>query len=309
MPSSCTIGRLLHRLCRFGWFFRLFNWGFERSTNLYTRAVGLLLRGSIVALALYGGLLALTWWSFTRVPVGFIPEQDKGYLLANVQLPEGASVERTTAVIARLDKLARSLPGVGHTLGVSGMSILLQANAPNFGSMFVILNPFDQRHEPQLRDKAIAAKLRQICYKEFPGAVVSVFGAPPVDGLGTAGGFKIMVEDRGDAGLAMLQQATDTLIDRANRQPGLVGLFTLFRSNTPQIYADIDRDQGQVDGRERGRRLQYPASLHGLALREQLQRVRPLLASQAPGRRAVPPHGRAGRAAEGPKPGRRNGAA
>ena len=136
--------------------------------------MGLLLRGSIVALVLYAGLLGLTWWSFTRMPVGFIPEQDKGYLLANVQLPEGASVERTTAVIARLDKLARAMPGVGHTLGVSGMSILLQANAPNFGSMFVILDPFDQRHAPQLRDKAIAAKLRNICYKEFPGAVVSL---------------------------------------------------------------------------------------------------------------------------------------
>jgi multidrug efflux pump len=232
----------------FGWFFRLFNWGFERSTSLYTRTVGLLLRGCIVALLLYGGLLALTWWSFSRVPVGFIPEQDKGYLLANVQLPEGASVERTHAVITRLDKLARSLPGVGHTLGVSGMSILLQANAPNFGSMFVILKPFDERHAPQLRDKAIAATLRQLCYKEFPGAVVGLFGAPPVDGLGTAGGFKIMVEDRGDAGLTSLQKATDTLIERANRQPGLIGLFTLFRSNTPQLYADIDRVKAKSMG-------------------------------------------------------------
>jgi multidrug efflux pump len=232
----------------FGWFFRLFNWGFERSTGLYTRTVGLLLRGCFVALALYGGLLALTGWSFTQVPFGFIPEQDKGYLLANVQLPEGAALERTQAVVARLDMLSRSLPGVGHTLGVSGMSILLQANAPNFGSMFVILDPFDQRHSPELRDKAIAAKLRRLCYKEFPGAVVSVFGAPPVDGLGTAGGFKIMVEDRGDLGLATLQEATDTLIDRANHEPGLVGLFTLFRSNTPQIYADIDRVKAKSMG-------------------------------------------------------------
>jgi multidrug efflux pump len=225
----------------FGWFFRLFNWGFERSTNLYTRTIGLMLRGCILALVLYGGLLGLTWWSFTKVPFGFIPEQDKGYLLANIQLPEGAAVGRTQDVIARLDKLARSLDGVGHTLGVSGMSILLQANAPNFGSMFIILDPFEERLEPELRDKAIAAKLRKLCYRDFPGAVVSVFGAPPVDGLGTAGGFKIMVEDRSDAGLLALQRTTDTLIDRANHQPGLVGLFTLFRSNMPQVYADIDR--------------------------------------------------------------------
>ena len=129
----------------FGWFFKLFNWGFERSTGLYSRTVGLLLRGCLLALVLYGGLVALTCWGFQHVPVGFIPEQDKGYLLVNVQLPEGAAVERTQAVMKKLDKLARSLDGVDHTMGVSGMSILLQANAPNFGSMFIILKPFDDR--------------------------------------------------------------------------------------------------------------------------------------------------------------------
>jgi multidrug efflux pump len=232
----------------FGWFFRLFNWTFDRSTGIYTRTVGMLLRGCVVALILYGGLLGLTWWSFAHVPFGFIPDQDKGYLLANVQLPEGASVERTQEVIAKFDKLARSVPGVGHTLGVSGMSILLQANAPNFGSMFIILDPFHDRRSPEKRDMAIAAKVRRLCYKEFPGAVVSVFGAPPVDGLGTAGGFKLMVEDRGDLGLNSLQNATDTLIEQANRTPGLVGLFTLFRSNSPQLYADIDRVKAKTMG-------------------------------------------------------------
>ena len=231
-----------------GWFFRLFNWGFDRSTNLYTRIIGLLLRGCVLTLLVYAGLLWLTGWTFTKVPFGFIPEQDKGYLLCNIQLPEGSAVERTHAVVKRLDAMARNMKGVGHTLGVSGMSILLQANASNFGSMFVILKPFDERRDPQLRDKVIAAKLRQLCLKEFPGAMVSVFGAPPVDGLGTAGGFKIMVEDRGNIGLLNLQKATDKLIDRGNHQPGLVGLFTLFRSNTPQVYADIDRVKAKSMG-------------------------------------------------------------
>ncbi len=231
-----------------GGLFRLFNRGFEGATNLYTRSVGLLLRGSAVALLLYGGLLGLTWWGFTRMPAGFIPEQDKGYLLVNVQLPEGASVSRTESVIARLDKIARSMDGVGHTLGVSGMSILLQANAPNFGSMFVILKPFDQRRSPKLRDKAIAMQLRRICYQKFPEAMIGVFGAPPVDGLGTAGGFKLMIEDRRDLGLASLQRATDGMIERANRQPGLAGVFTMFRSNTPQVYVDIDRNKAKTMG-------------------------------------------------------------
>ncbi|MEN6498045.1 MAG: efflux RND transporter permease subunit, partial [Thermoguttaceae bacterium] len=225
----------------FGWPLRAFNATFDWSTGVYTRTVGLVLRGSAVALAVYGGLLVLTWWGFSRMPTGFIPEQDKGYLLVNVQLPEAASVQRTREVIARLDKIARSMPGVAHTLGVAGQSILLQANAPNFGSMFVILKPFDERTSRQLCDKAIAMQLRRACYLKIPEATVGVFGAPPVDGLGTAAGFKLMVEDRGDHGLESLQRLTEPLVEHGNQQPGLVGLFTLFRSNTPQLYVDIDR--------------------------------------------------------------------
>jgi multidrug efflux pump len=227
------------QVCR--WPLRLFNATFDWSTGLYTRCVGLLLRGSVVVLVVYGGLLGLTWWGFTRMPTGFIPEQDKGYLLVNVQLPEAASVQRTKEVIDRLDRIVRTLPGVNHTLGVAGQSLLLQANAPNFGSMFVILKPFDERSDRRLRDKAIAMRLRKTCYLKIPEAAISVFGAPPVDGLGTAGGFKLMVEDRGDSGPQVLQQMTDTLVERGNHQPGLAGLFTLFRSNTPQLYVDIDR--------------------------------------------------------------------
>ena len=225
----------------FGWPLRAFNATFDWSTGVYTRTVGLVLRGSAVALVVYGGLLVLTWWGFSRMPTGFIPEQDKGYLLVNVQLPEAASVQRTREVIARLDKIARSMPGVAHTLGVAGQSILLQANAPNFGSMFVILRPFDERTNWRLCDKAIAMQLRRACYMKIPEATVGVFGAPPVDGLGTAAGFKLMVEDRGDHGLESLQRTTEPLVEHGNQQPGLVGLFTLFRSNTPQLYVDIDR--------------------------------------------------------------------
>jgi multidrug efflux pump len=225
----------------FGWFFRIFNWGFAQSTNLYVRSVGMLLRASAIALVVYGGLLALTGWGFLKSPSGFIPEQDKGYLLVNVQLPDGASVQRTKAVMAHIDAIAQQLPGVKSRMAVSGQSILLQANAPNFGSMFVILKPFDERHDRELTDKAIARKLRGLCYQRIPEAAISVFGAPPVDGLGTAGGFKLMVEDRGSHGPQMLQQITDAVVERGNRQPGLMGLFTLYRSNTPQIYIDIDR--------------------------------------------------------------------
>jgi len=231
-----------------GWFFRLFNWGFERSTNLYARCVGLLLRGSALALLLYVGLLVLTWWGFSRIPAGFIPDQDKGYLLINIQLPEAASAARTREVIGRLGRLARSIDGVEHTVGVAGQSILLSANAPSFGSMFLILDPFSERHEPELYDMAIAKKLERLCYEEIPDAVISIFGAPPVDGLGTASGFKLMIEDRGPLGSKILQESTEALIQRANRDPRFAGLFTMFRSDTPQIYADIDRVKAKSMG-------------------------------------------------------------
>jgi multidrug efflux pump len=234
-PLSVILDGLL------GWFFKMFNWGFTQSTNFYSRMVGMLLRGSLVVLLLYGGLLILTGWGFSKMPTGFIPEQDKGRLLVNVQLPDGVSVERTQEVVTKIAALAGSLPGVSHTLAVSGQSLLLQANAPNFGSLFVLLKPFDQRRGRELSDMAIAARLRKLCYAKFPEASVGVFGAPPVDGLGTAGGFKLMVEDRGSLGPQALQQMTDLLIERGNHQPGLMGLFTLYRSKTPQLYVDIDR--------------------------------------------------------------------
>ncbi len=232
----------------FGWFFRLFNWLFERSTNLYTRSVTLLLRGSLIALLLYAGLLGLTWWSFAKTPTGFIPQQDKGYLLVNVQLPEAASVARTQDVVRRLGAIAHTIPGVAHTVGISGESVLLSANAPNFGSMFVILAPFHQRRTPQLHDMAIAHHLQQICYKQIPEAVISVFGAPPVDGLGTASGFKLMIEDRGNLGSQALQEYTDALIDKANEESEFAGVFSLFRSDTPQLFADIDRVKARALG-------------------------------------------------------------
>jgi multidrug efflux pump subunit AcrB len=224
---------------------RSFNAAFDWSTRIYTHMVGHLLRGSMLVLAIYGGLLGLTWWGFVKMPSGFIPEQDKGKLIVNVQLPEGASVQRTQAVVAQIDRLARAMPGVYSTLGVSGQSILLQANAPNLGSLFVILDPFAQRRGRRFSDKALAMQLRKVCYEQIPQAAISVFGAPPVDGLGTAGGFKLMVEDRGNHGLSFLQQMTDDLVQRGNEQAGLVGLFTLFRCNVPQLYLDIDRTKAK----------------------------------------------------------------
>ena len=223
-----------------GWFFRLFNITFNAATAIYTRMVGGLLRISLIALLIYGGLLVLTYWQFNRAPAGFVPQQDKGYLLLNVQLPDSASVERTRRLMARIEAVARDTPGVEHTVGISGQSLILNANAPNLGSMYVMLKRFEERGRGLSAD-AIAAQLRQRCRKEVRGAMVSVFGAPPIEGLGTTGGFKLIIEDRANLGQDELQRVTDRIVARGNATPGLQGLFNSSRANTPWLYLDIDR--------------------------------------------------------------------
>jgi multidrug efflux pump len=148
----------------------------------------------------------------------------------------------------KVDRLARATPGVRTTVAVSGQSILLTANSANFGSMFVVLEPFDDRRDPERSADAIMYKLRETCKREVTEAMVSVFGAPPVPGIGTASGFKLMVEDRGSLGLPSLQKYTDQLIGELLKTPGLVGVFTMFRSNTPQLYMDIDRSKVRAMG-------------------------------------------------------------
>ena len=222
-------------------FFKLFNAGFDRLVNGYGRVVGGLLRISGIALAAYGGLLAVTYWQFNRTPTGFVPQQDKGYLLLNVQLPDSASVERTGRMMARIEKVAHDTPGVEHTVGVAGQSLILNANAPNLASMYVILKPFDERRSSALSANAIASDLQQRCAAQVRGAIVTTFGAPPIDGLGTTGGFKMIVEDRGNEGLGQLQRYSQEIVARGNRTDGLTNLFNSSGAGTPWLFLDIDR--------------------------------------------------------------------
>jgi hydrophobe/amphiphile efflux-1 (HAE1) family protein len=224
-----------------GWFFTLFNKTFNASAEAYTRLVGLILRVSVLALLVYGGLLVLTYFEFIRVPTGFVPEQDKGYLMLNVQLPDSASVERTRQVMAKIEKIAIDTPGVAHTVAITGQSLILNANAPNLGSMYVLLKDFGDRRSRDQSAPAIAAKLRARYAAEVRGAVVSAFNAPPIDGLGTTGGFKMIIEDRANAGPAELQRVSDQVVARGNATPGLEGLFNSSRVNTPWLYLEIDR--------------------------------------------------------------------
>jgi multidrug efflux pump len=230
------------------WVFRRFNHFFDLITELYGKAVATVLRLSVIALALFGGLLVFTGWQFIRAPTGFIPQQDKGYLILNVQLPDAAAVDRTQRLLDRIEHVALNTPGVKHTLAVAGRSLILNANAPNLASMYVILKEFEERKVASLSADAIASELKQRCQQEIRGALVTAFGGPPIEGLGTTGGFKLIVEDRGGLGLGELQRVTDQIVSRGNRTTGLQGLFSGSRASTPWLYLDIDRDKCMVLG-------------------------------------------------------------
>jgi multidrug efflux pump subunit AcrB len=249
LVAGWALGRPLNWLLVGG--FRLFNAGFDFSTAVYTRLVGLSLRVSALVLLVYGGLVGLTYWGFTQTPTGFIPVQDRGYLLVNVQLPDAAAVERTQRVMQQIEKIALATPGVKHTVAIAGQSVVLGANAPNFGSMFVMLDGFHERTDPELSGDAIAATLQRRFDDEIQEGLVNVFGAPAIEGLSTAGGFKLVLEDRGvteSTSLKGLQKAAEKVVQNGNDTPGLLGLFTSFRANTPWLYLDIDRDKAKTLG-------------------------------------------------------------
>jgi len=231
-----------------GWFFRLFNFSFQVGTNAYAAVVGMLLRICVIVLLLYAGMLGATGWLFSWYPVGFIPQQDQGWLLVNYQLPDSASLQRSKEVLDRIERITREIPGVKHTTGVAGLSLLLSANSSNFGSMFVILQPFDERRKPELRAEAIMARMRREYARQIRDATVSVFGAPPVPGIGLASGFKLMVEDRGSLGPPTLQSYADRLVEKGRDQPHLIVVPTMFRAQTPQLYMDVDRTKARSLG-------------------------------------------------------------
>ena len=333
-------------------FFRGFNAVFKASIRLYGRIVSGMLRVSVLVIFVYAGLVGLTYYGFVSTPAGFIPSQDMGYLLINVQLPDSLATERTQALMTRIEKMAKATPGIKHTQAMTGQSMLLTANGSNFGSMFVILDEYENRPNPVLyrffawyddtvgvldsrlegmyrslqkpfkvpllprldvrkppyvrlapveipipfRSALLARigpsdKMDRLHRRAYPparpdpktgrpvmppsylettlrrwlrqpkteslsgdaisnslrmqyageDAMITVLGPPPVRGVGRAGGFKIMIEDRGDNGPPILQDQTENVNDRCKEQRELVGMTSVFRANVPQIYVDVDR--------------------------------------------------------------------
>ncbi|GGB96097.1 multidrug efflux RND transporter permease subunit [Marinobacterium zhoushanense] len=238
--------RLMNAL--FGrWLFKPFNRLFDRSGVLYEKVVKRLIRLGFVVGIVYLGLLGSTVKLFDAVPGGFIPLQDKQYLVAIAQLPDASSLDRTEAVVREMEQIALDTPGVNQTVSFPGLSVNGFTNSSNSGIVFVTLDSFDQRKDPALSANAIAGQLNG----RFAGideAFVAVFPPPPILGLGTTGGFKLQIEDRGSLGFNALFDNLQKVIGAAQQDPALVGLYSSFRIQVPQMDIDIDREQAMIQG-------------------------------------------------------------
>ena len=228
-------------------FFRLFNRVFDRLAEGYAGLTGRLVRITVAVVLVYCGLIALTGYQFNRAPTGFIPQLDQGYLITVLQLPPGSSLSRTDAVLHKVTKTILETPGVAHAVGFAGFDGATFTNASNGGAIFTPLKPFAERAAQGLSANVILANLRQRL-AGVQEAFVIALPPPPVRGIGTAGGFKVMLQDKRGRGPVALEAAAQEIVAAANQTPGIVGAFSLFNTRTPKVYADIDRVKAQMLG-------------------------------------------------------------
>jgi len=242
-PDRLT--RILNRVL--GGFFRPFNRFFARFSTRYVGVVGRVIRAAGVAVFVYGGLVVLGYLGFTHTPTGFVPPQDKQYLVSFAQLPDAATLDRTESVIRRMGEIALKQPGVEHAVAFPGLSINGFTNSPNSGIVFVTLKPFEERKSKDLSAGAIAASLNAQ-YGKIQDAFIAVFPPPPVMGLGTIGGFRMQIEDRSGLGFEELYKQTQNLMAKGSQDPALQGLFSSYQVNVPQVDAEVDREKAESQG-------------------------------------------------------------
>ncbi|OEC99401.1 MULTISPECIES: efflux RND transporter permease subunit [unclassified Rhizobium] len=231
----------------FGWFFRGFNRAFGAGSKYYGKGVGRLVSRKSIVMVVYLALVGATYSLFTTVPGGFVPSQDKQYLIGFAQLPDAASLDRTESVIKRMTDIALKQPGVANAIAFPGLSINGFTNSSNAGIVFVTLKDFDERKTPDLSGGAIAMALNHK-FGAIQDAFIAMFPPPPVNGLGTTGGFKLQIEDRAGLGNQALDQAAKAVIAKAYQTPELTGIFSSFQINVPQLFADLDRAKAEQLG-------------------------------------------------------------
>ena len=231
----------------FGWFFRLYNRLFEAVRDAYVAFTKRSVRRGGIGLLLYLVLIALTVYGFSRIPAGFIPDEDQGFVFGFVQLPDAAAIERTDAVARRARDIILETPGVKNVMTVAGWSIVSRGNQPNVATMFIPLTDFEQRAASNLHSADVVAEIRRRV-SVIQDGFIAIIAPPPVRGLGNIGGVKMEIQDRGARGIAALQAAADDLAHAARELPEVARAFTTFRANVPQIYVDVDRTQAESLG-------------------------------------------------------------
>ena len=259
------LGRVMDSLL--GWFFRPFNRFFEWAGNKYGKGVDAVIRKSVIALLLYAGLVALTAWGFNKVPTGFVPTQDKQYLVAFAQLPDAASLDRTDEVIRKMSDLGLKQPGVQDAVAFPGLSTSGFSAAANAGIVFFGLQPFEKRHGPGLSGPEIAAQLNQK-FSAIQEAFILAVPPPPVNGLGTIGGFKLFVEDRADLGYDALFQNTQALTGQGYKNPGSGRSVLNLHRERPAARRRYRSGKSQVAGGTSAEFIRDSTDLSGVAVRE-----------------------------------------
>ena len=229
----------------FGWFFKLFNKTFDFLSERYARLVKRVSRLLVVMLLLYAGLMALGAWEFKRVPGGFIPKMDQGYLILSIQLPDSASINRSREVVLRAGEMARAIDGVENTVEIAGFSGATRAISTNSAAIFIILDPFEERDKTGRSADVITDELQKAVGQITESSNV-VIAPPPVRGLGTGGGFKLMLQDKSDQGYQELQKVTSEFLGKLNADPRVAVAFSTYRANTPQFFANVDREKAKA---------------------------------------------------------------
>ncbi|MDR6888849.1 MULTISPECIES: efflux RND transporter permease subunit [Variovorax] len=231
----------------FGWLFRGFNKLFSRGSEAYSGGVKSVISRKTLMLVIYLALIGVTFGLFKAVPGGFVPAQDKQYLIGFAQLPDGATLDRTDEVIQRMGEIMKKNPNVEDAIAFPGLSINGFTNSSNSGIVFATLKPFDQRKRADQSGGAVAGQLNG-AFASIQDAFIVMFPPPPVAGLGTTGGFKLQLEDRASVGYDQMDAAVKAFMAKAYAAPELTGMFTSWQVNVPQLYADIDRTKARQLG-------------------------------------------------------------
>ena len=224
-------------------FYRGFNKMFGAGTNAYVGLAGFLVRKLVVSIVLIGGLVFLTIRLVDRIPGGFVPEEDQGYILVNAMLPDASSLERTDTVMRKVEKILAENEGVEGYNTISGFSLITGAYSSNMGFFFVQLKEWGERTTPELHSSGVVNALNRAFAREVPEAVVAAFGPPAIPGLGTGAGFTLQLQDRVGHTPQWLADQAAAFIGAARKRPEIGRISTLYRANVPQVFADIDRSK------------------------------------------------------------------